>query len=122
MISLGISEDLFDSGVTLCDGERVLFASNEERYSRRKNEGGFPRLALQAALDATAAGPDEIDLALKLGLNYPQGPLEMAADLGLATTLAVMERLQAITGDDRYRPAGWLRRRALLDLPIDAPA
>lgn len=95
-----------------------------------KDSPGFVALRMRAFIanlgcsmaETGLAGPDEIDLALKLGLNYPQGPLEMAADLGLATTLAVMERLQAITGDDRYRPAGWLRRRALLDLPIDAPA
>jgi 3-hydroxybutyryl-CoA dehydrogenase len=32
-----------------------------------------------------------------------------------------MERLQAITGDDRYRPSLWLRRRALLGIPLDLP-
>ncbi|MEM8648395.1 MAG: 3-hydroxyacyl-CoA dehydrogenase family protein, partial [Pseudomonadota bacterium] len=67
------------------------------------------------------AEPAEIDLAMKLGLNYPQGPLEMAALMGLDDTLTVMENLHAITGDDRYRPSQWLRRRALLDLPIDTP-
>ncbi|SMF30335.1 3-hydroxyacyl-CoA dehydrogenase [Tistlia consotensis] len=68
------------------------------------------------------AVPAEIDLALKLGLNYPLGPLEMAGDLGLATTLRIMEQLQAITGEDRYRPSLWLRRRALLGLAADTPS
>ena len=61
-----------------------------------------------------------IPFAMKLGLNYPQGPLEMATLMGLDDTLTVMENLQASTGDDRYRPSQWLRRRALLDLPVDA--
>ena len=67
------------------------------------------------------AEPAEIDLAMKLGLNYPQGPLEMAELMGLDDTLTIMENLQSITGDDRYRPSQWLRRRALLDLPADTP-
>lgn len=67
------------------------------------------------------ASPAEIDLAMKLGLNYPAGPLEMADQMGLDDTLTVLQNLQSITGDDRYRPSQWLRRRALLDLPIDTP-
>lgn len=34
MLILGHSEDLFDAGASLTDGEQVLFASNEERCTR----------------------------------------------------------------------------------------
>lgn len=64
------------------------------------------------------ASPGDIDLAMKLGLNYPKGPLELVDDLGAKTCLDILERLQAITGEDRYRPTLWLKRRAALDLPI----
>jgi 3-hydroxybutyryl-CoA dehydrogenase len=67
------------------------------------------------------AEPEQIDLAMKLGLNYPKGPLEMAEALGMENTLAVLTRAQEITGDDRYRPSLWLRRRAQLGLPCHAP-
>lgn len=67
------------------------------------------------------ASPGDIDLAMKLGLNYPKGPFEIADEMGPAATLRIMERLQAITGDDRYRPSLWLRRRALLGVPIATP-
>ena len=67
------------------------------------------------------AAPEEIDLALRLGLNYPLGPLELAAEMGPQNVLAMLERMQAITGEDRYRPSQWLRRRALLGLDIAAP-
>ncbi|MCW5751957.1 MAG: 3-hydroxyacyl-CoA dehydrogenase [Alphaproteobacteria bacterium] len=67
------------------------------------------------------ASPADIDTAMKLGLNYPQGPLEMAEAMGRRETLQIMQRLQDITGDDRYRPSLWLRRRALLDLPMHVP-
>jgi carbamoyltransferase len=45
MVVLGI-HDGKDAGVALLDGGRVLFAANEERYSRRKLHFGFPALAL----------------------------------------------------------------------------
>ena len=67
------------------------------------------------------ATPADIDTAMRLGLNYPLGPLELAEDLGAKTCLAIMERLQAITGEDRYRPSLWLKRRAALGLPIHTP-
>lgn len=67
------------------------------------------------------AAPGDIDLAMRLGLNYPLGPLELAAELGPDRVLATLVRLQAITGDDRYRPSAWLRRRAQLGLDIGTP-
>jgi carbamoyltransferase len=77
MAFLGISEDLFDSGVALCDGHKVLFASNEERYTRRKNEGGFPYRALDALLTATGAGPSDIECICVSGLMTPPLPVRM---------------------------------------------
>lgn len=52
MFALGISQDLYGSGVALSDGDSLLFAANEERYSRLKNDGGVPRLALQQLLQS----------------------------------------------------------------------
>jgi 3-hydroxybutyryl-CoA dehydrogenase len=62
--------------------------------------------------------PEDIDLAMKLALNYPRGPLELAEHLGLRHTLTILTNIQAITGSDRYRPSLWLRRRALLGRAI----
>lgn len=68
------------------------------------------------------ATPADIDLAMRLGLNYPRGPLELVEEIGGTTCLAILEAAQAITGDDRYRPTTWLRRRARLGLSIHTPA
>ncbi|WP_169543793.1 3-hydroxyacyl-CoA dehydrogenase [Sneathiella aquimaris] len=67
------------------------------------------------------ASPEDIDKGMKLGLNYPLGSVEMADYMGSRNTLKILEKLQSITGEERYRPSQWLRRRALLDLPIHTP-
>lgn len=62
------------------------------------------------------AAPAEIDKAMRLGLNYPKGPLELADSLGTGTVFEILNQAQSLTGDDRYRPSQWLRRRAQLGL------
>ena len=74
---LGISEDLFDAGVALCRDDEVVFAANEERYSRRKNEGGFPYRALEGMFAHTGIAPDEIEHICMAGLMTPPLPVRM---------------------------------------------
>ncbi|MCY4488182.1 MAG: 3-hydroxyacyl-CoA dehydrogenase family protein [Deltaproteobacteria bacterium] len=62
------------------------------------------------SLDEGVASAEEIDIALRLGTNYPQGPLRWADEIGLDEVLAVLEGLLEETGDDRYRPAPLLRK------------
>ncbi len=64
------------------------------------------------------ASPDDIDLAVKLGLGYPMGPLEMGNALGAARVLEVLRNLQSVTGDTRYRPSLWLQRRVQLGMSL----
>ncbi|RMH42200.1 MAG: 3-hydroxybutyryl-CoA dehydrogenase [Deltaproteobacteria bacterium] len=63
---------------------------------------------------------EDIDTGVKLGLNHPMGPLELADLIGLDTCLAIAEVLHQELGDDKYRPcpllrqyvaAGWLGRK-----------
>ena len=65
--------------------------------------------------------PGDLDLGMKLGQNYPFGPLELAEKLGPGIVLETLTAMQAMTGSDRYRPSLWLRRRAMLGLPIHTP-
>jgi 3-hydroxybutyryl-CoA dehydrogenase len=64
------------------------------------------------------ASPADIELAVRLGLGYPVGPLTMGDRLGPATVAAILEGMAATTGDPRYRPSLWLDRRARLGLSL----
>lgn len=59
------------------------------------------------------ATPADIDQAMKLGTNYPYGPLEWGDYLGLDTVLGVMNGLFSEWGEDRYRPSPLLKRMVL---------
>ena len=56
------------------------------------------------------ASAEHIDLALKLGAAHPIGPLALGDLIGLDVCLAIMEVLQAETGEDKYRPHPLLRK------------
>jgi len=50
------------------------------------------------------ASAEDIDKALKLGLNHPMGPFELVDLVGLDTRLNILEHLHRTLGD-KYRPA-----------------
>lgn len=95
-----------------------LFKSLGKETVRVKDAPGltFPRILsliineAARSLEEGVATADEIDVAMRLGVNYPQGPLKWADQIGLDEVLAVLEGLQRETGDDRYRPTALLKK------------
>ena len=62
-----------------------------------------------ALLETGIASAEDIDKALKLGLNHPMGPLELADLVGLDVCLNVLEYLHQTLGE-KYRPSALLQR------------
>jgi 3-hydroxybutyryl-CoA dehydrogenase len=72
------------------------------------------------ALHEGVATAEAIDQIMKLGMNHPMGPLELADFIGLDVCLAIMNVLYDGFDDSKYRPcpllkkyvdAGWLGRK-----------
>jgi 3-hydroxybutyryl-CoA dehydrogenase len=124
---------------TLLQGKLVEFATSDQTDEQSKHaarefasslgkESAFvvdtpglvmPRIlcmiineACFAMMEGVAEGKD-IDTAMRLGTSYPTGPVEWAERIGWHHVLAVLDGLQALFGDDRYRAAPLLRRLAL---------
>ena len=56
------------------------------------------------------ASAEDIDTGMKLGANWPMGPLALADLVGLDTTKAILETLERELGDAKYSPEPGARR------------
>jgi 3-hydroxybutyryl-CoA dehydrogenase len=104
----------------------ALFGSDGAKVSVLSDSPGFISQRICAMIinigceiaQQQVASPKDIDSAVQLGLGYPQGPLSMGNTLGAPEVFALLKNLHAVTGDDRFRPSAWLRRRAQLKLSL----
>lgn len=108
------------------DAAHALFASDGVAVTMLRDSPGFIAQRVLAMIVSIGteiaqqriASPADIDTAVRTGLGYPAGPLSMGDSLGARTVLEILENLYALTGDPRYRPGPWLRRRAQLGLSL----
>ncbi|MBI2429315.1 MAG: 3-hydroxybutyryl-CoA dehydrogenase [Ignavibacteriales bacterium] len=79
----------------------------------------MPRILCQIINEALftvqndVANPKDIDTAMKLGTNYPNGPIEWGERIGFNNIVAVLDALYKNHGEERYRVAPLLRQMAI---------
>jgi 3-hydroxybutyryl-CoA dehydrogenase len=103
------------------EAERPLFDDDEmERVAGPLGPPILNRLGAQIANEATfalgerVASAEDIDVAMRLGFNWPLGPLEWGEQLGWASALGTLEALRETHGEP-YRSSPLLRRLAFGD-------
>jgi 3-hydroxybutyryl-CoA dehydrogenase len=118
---LATSDETFATIMALCEKlEKKPVAVNDAPgfVSNRVlmpliNEAAF------AVMEGVAT-PEAVDAVMKMGMNHPMGPLELADFIGLDVCVNILEVLQSGFGDPKYRAcpllrkyvaAGWLGRK-----------
>jgi 3-hydroxybutyryl-CoA dehydrogenase len=119
---LATSDDTFQTTTQLCeklDKKPVAVNDAPGFVSNRVlmpliNEAAF------AVMEGVAT-PEAVDAVMKMGMNHPMGPLELADFIGLDVCVNILEVLQTGFGDPKYRAcpllrkyvaAGWLGRKS----------
>jgi len=117
MMAPGFDPAIRDATVALLakSGTKVTVIKDSPGFIAQRMCSMIANLGCEMAMIGIASAAD-VDTAMTLGLNYPRGPLALADWLGVKECHEILVQIQAITGDDRYRPSQWLRRRAMLGL------
>ena len=108
------------------DNAIALFSSSQQAITVIDDSPGFILQRVLATIVNIAtniaqqgiATVEDIEDAVILGLGYPKGPLSWGDEIGGQRILDILQNMYAITGDPRYRPSLWLRRRVQLNVSI----
>jgi 3-hydroxybutyryl-CoA dehydrogenase len=119
---LATSDETFQATMSLCEKlEKTPLAVND-------SPGFVSNRVLMPLINEAAfcvmegvATPEAVDAVVKLGMNHPMGPLELADFIGLDVCVDILEVLLKGFGDPKYRAcpllrkyvaAGWLGRKS----------
>jgi 3-hydroxybutyryl-CoA dehydrogenase len=108
------------------DAAHALFARDGKAVSVIRDSGGFVTQRVVATIVNIAADmcqqgictPQDLEVAVTLGLGYPMGPLAMGDRIGPTNVLEILFNMGTVYADPRYRPSPWLRRRGALGLSL----
>ena len=122
MLTMATSASARDSALALftADGTPATVINDSPGFITQRVLATIVNIAAQIAQTGIASVADLED-AVRLGLGYPMGPLTWGDQIGPARVLAILQGLQACTGDPRYRPSPWLARRVALGLSLRTP-
>jgi 3-hydroxybutyryl-CoA dehydrogenase len=107
-------------GLLASDGVPVTVCRDSPGFIAQRIVAMIVNIGCSIAQSRTAQ-PADIDKAVTLGLNYPNGPFRFGDLLGPARVHAVLASMARLYGDPRYRPNIWLTRRARLGVSLLTP-
>lgn len=82
MIVLGLSPTAHESSVGLVVDGRIVAAAAEERFTRTKNQGGFPRRAIAYVLAEAGIRPEQVDYVAFAALPFLEERARDARNFG----------------------------------------
>ena len=89
-------------------GKEVVVVSDSPGFATSRINALIGNEAFRM-LEQGVASAEDIDKAIKLGLNHPMGPFEMADLVGLDVRLSILEHLHATLGET-FRPSNLMRQ------------
>jgi 3-hydroxybutyryl-CoA dehydrogenase len=118
---LATSDATFETTMALCEkiGKKPVAVNDSPGFVSNRvlmpliNEAAF------AVMEGVAT-PEGVDTVMKLGMNHPMGPLELADLIGLDVCVGILDVLLRDMGDPKFRAcpllrkyvaAGWLGRK-----------
>jgi len=90
-------------------GKKVVTAKDSAAFIVNRTLLPFLNEAVFTLYEGVGTAED-IDSAVKMGLNHPMGPLELCDFVGLDTLLAVLDVMFKEFGDTKYRACPLLRK------------
>lgn len=114
-----VAPTVFSPKETLDVVERFFHSIGKETAVVQDRVGMvLPRILCQIineaafAIQEDVASAQDIDIAMKLGVNYPHGPIAWADSIGLRQVYAVLSALENDLKEDRYRVSPLLKQMA----------
>jgi 3-hydroxybutyryl-CoA dehydrogenase len=119
---LQASEETFATTMALCTklGKNPVAVNDAPGFVSNRVLMPMINEAAYAVMEGVAT-PESVDAVMKMGMNHPMGPLELADFIGLDVCVDILEVLHSGLGDPKYRAcpllkryvaAGWLGRKS----------